>query len=419
MSKYSYVEENGKKSFIVTFRKKDERKIKDKGKEEILQQGVGPTLNFIDVGTVPMGFSPPEDPEGVVALDINEYELPMVFTAMSEKEAEKLGQDKENIASVEPDGKTYAQELFFSSDGDLGHGMGGVPGAAASTPQAGCGECTDYQPWGVKAVKAPQCWEATKGNGIYVAVMDTGIWPHYELQGNLIGGISFVPGQSWVDGNGHGTHVAGTIAAKCNCKGLIGVAPSVSVAAFKVLPNSGPGQWSWLMAALYRLGKHYCCLFDVVNISLGATSAPKSLEAYINYASKCALVVCAAGNNGNGVIYPAKYPRALAVSAIDSTNTIASFSSRGPEIELCAPGVNVWSTVPGNSFASFNGTSMAAPHVSGAAALCRGTHRHLDMDQIRKLLIKHADDLGNPGKDEKYGYGRVDALGATYDRTCG
>lgn len=403
----------GKNRYIITFKKKEMRKDKETDKTEILQQSVGPRLDFVDVGKQAAGFAPPDDPEGLVALEINDYELPMVFAALTDGEAGVLSKDP-NIAAVEPDGKIYALDFPYfemSPEGGMVEGMD----LAAEGPSAQA----DYVSWGVGRVKAPACWDATKGKGIYVAVIDTGIWPHNDLKGNLLGGISFVPGQSWVDGHGHGTHVAGTIAARMNGSGVVGVAPSAYLYAIKVLSNGGSGNWSWLMSGLYWMRKYYGCTFDVANLSLGASSAPAAVEAYVNYAAQRTLLVTAAGNSGGAVGYPAKYPRCLAVSAIGSSNTIPSWSCRGPEVELCAPGVNIVSTIPGNSYSYMSGTSMAAPHVAGAAALCRGTHRYLDMDHIRNILKGTADDLGNPGKDDKYGYGRVDCNQATFARTCG
>ncbi|WP_269848947.1 S8 family peptidase [Methanosarcina horonobensis] len=282
----------------------------------------------------------------------------------------------------------------------------------------------DSIPWGVSNIKAPMCWEATMGKGIHVAVLDTGIWPHEDLKGNLLGGISFVPGESWVDENGHGTHVAGTIAAKLNGSGVVGVAPSAYLYGIKVLGNDGSGNWSWLMSGLYWMRKYHGCTFDIANLSLGGSGAPSALETYINYASEQTLLVTAAGNYpadapDKPVMYPAKYERCLAVSAIQSDNTIAKFSGRGPEVELCAPGVNIVSTLPGNNYGSLSGTSMAAPHVAGAAALCRGTHRSLKMDKIREILVNTANNLGVPGKDDEYGYGKVDCNGATFHKSCG
>jgi subtilisin family serine protease len=105
---------------------------------------------------------------------------------------------------------------------------------------------------------------------------------------------------------------------------------------------------------------------------------------------------------------------APAVSAIDSSNIIAAFSSRGPEVALCAPGVNVYSTLPGNTYGYLSGTSMATPHVTGAAALCRGTHRYSPMGEVRSILIETATELSIPGKNDLYGYGRVNCVGATF-----
>ncbi len=406
----------GKQRYIVTFKKKDRRSDKTADKTEILQQSVGPRLNFVDVGACAAGFAPPDDPEGLVALDINDFESPTVFVALTAGEAGVLSKDP-NVESVEPDGKVYAldlipQEMLFGGGfvGGLGEPKAGADGPSAQA---------DVTPWGISRVKAPMCWEATKAKGIYVAVLDTGIWPHNDLSGNLLGGISFVPGESWVDGNGHGTHVAGTIAAAMNGFGVVGVAPSAYLYAIKVLSNDGSGQWSWLMSGLYWMRTYYGCTFDVANMSLGADSAPSAVESYINYAADNTLLVCAAGNSGGPVGYPAKYAKCMAVSAIKSDNTIASWSCRGPEVELCAPGVDILSTLPGNSYGTLSGTSMAAPHVSGAAALCRGTHRGLDMDHIRNILKSTANDLGNPDKDDLYGYGMIDCNGATFWKTCG
>ena len=401
---------NGRKSYIVTFKKKDQRKDKDTDKDMILQQCVGPKLEFLDVGSQLPSFAPQDDSEGNLAFDINDYEFPVVTTHLTDGEAGQVAKDP-NIVSVEEDGLVYAQSFEMPLE------MAGTfPIPSAPTSQGPSSQAVI--PWGVGRVKAPQSWEATKADGISVAVFDTGIYPHRDLTGNLIGGISFVPGQSWIDGQGHGTHVAGTIAAKSSGS-IVGVAPSVNVFAIKVLPNSGPGQWSWLQNGLYWMRRYHGCTFDVANLSLGGTSAPSTLRNFCTYASQRTLLVCAAGNHGGAVIHPARYPECLAVSATDSTNNIAFFSCRGPEIELAAPGVNIYSTLPGNRYGNLQGTSMAAPHVSGAAALCRGTHRGLDMNQIRAILRRHADNLGNPGRDDLYGYGLVDCRGSSFDKTCG
>ena len=133
--------------------------------------------------------------------------------------------------------------------------------------------------------------------------------------------------------------------------------------------------------------------------------------------------MAAAGNTGStgnpGVGFPASYPSVIAVSAIDSANVIAPFSSRGPKVELCAPGVNIPSTLPGNTYGTLSGTSMACPHVTGAAALALSSHRWppAGMTQNvanRRLLAATTDNLGIPGRDELFGFGRVDAEEAAF-----
>jgi subtilisin len=124
------------------------------------------------------------------------------------------------------------------------------------------------------------------------------------------------------------------------------------------------------------------------------------------------LLVAAAGNSGGPVEHPARYGSVIAVSAIDAANQLASFSCRGPEVELCAPGVDVLSTVPGGGYARLSGTSMACPHVAGAPALAWSTHRFAPAGvalnvAIRRLLATTADNLGIPGRDDNFGFGRV------------
>ncbi len=156
---------------------------------------------------------------------------------------------------------------------------------------------------------------------------------------------------------------------------------------------------------------------DVLSMSMGGLTAPSALEAICEVAfARGLLLVAAAGNNGGAVIVPAKYDSVIAVSAIDRTNQLAWFSSRGPEVELCAPGVDILSTWPGGAYKHENGTSMACPHVSGAAALATSSHRYARNVTIRSLLAWTADDMGNPGRDELFGFGVVDAEQVAFER---
>jgi subtilisin len=379
-----------RRSVIVTFKRKDERRDKTADKVDILMESVSSEVTFFDAAE----FTPGETgvPTGLarenVGFDINLYEAPIVSASLTDDEIEAL-RSNPNVAAVEEDGQMFAlpfENLVFE----------GQPSPLAETV-----------PIGVNQVKAPSAWGASRGKGIKVAVLDTGIdWLHPDLAPNVKGAVSFVPGESAMDGNSHGTHCAGTIAAAINGVGVVGVAPEASLYAVKVLSNSGSGNWSWLIAGL-----NWCIQnqIKICSMSLGGGGAPVALEAMVNAAFNAGLLlIAAAGNNGGAVGFPGKYKNVIAVSAIDSANVIAPFSSRGPEVELAAPGVNVLSTVPGGGFGTKSGTSMACPHVAGGAAVVWGSHRFATNVQIWNLLAASADNLGVPGWDPLYGYGRLD-----------
>jgi subtilisin len=396
--------DNGLRSMIVTFKAKDKRPERKKDKTEILGGVLNRALHVVRAASTLAGAAVPRavDPD-LVAFDVDMYEAPIVTARMSAKEAAALRKDP-NVAAVEEDGEMYAL------GGDTAHLLvEGQPVVQAETVPAG-----------IAQIKAPAAWDTTRGKGIKVAVLDTGIdFNHPDLAANYKGGVSFVPTESSaMDFNRHGTHCAGTIAAALNGEGVVGVAPAAYLYAVKVLSGSGSGAWSNLIAGLdwcINNGIH------IASMSLGASSAPTAVQTMCDLAwSRGVLLVAAAGNSGGAVGAPAKYPSVIAVSAIGTGNAIASFSCRGPEIELCAPGVNVLSSVPGGGYGTLSGTSMACPHVSGAAALAWSTHRFAPDGLahnvvIRRLLAATADNLGNPGRDELFGFGRVDAEQAAFE----
>ncbi len=275
-------------------------------------------------------------------------------------------------------------------------------------------------PWGITRVGAPTVFGAgNTGAGVKVAVIDSGIdYTHPDLAANYAGGYNFVAGTaSPMDDNGHGTHVSGTIAAINNTIGVVGAAPGVSLYALKVLDASGGGYFSDVIAAL-----QWCVdnNMRIASMSFGATGNPGTpVQAACDsaYAANV-LLVAAAGNSGNGsgsgdnVCYPAKYSSVIAVTATDSSNVRASFSSTGSTAELAAPGVSVQSTVPGGGYSSsWSGTSMACPHVSGVAALVIASGV-TSASAVRTRLQQTAVDLGASGRDPLYGYGLVNAVSA-------
>ena len=277
-------------------------------------------------------------------------------------------------------------------------------------------------PWGITAIGADLAWPITVGTNIKVAVIDTGIdLSHPDLIGNIAGDINVIrPNKSGNDDNGHGTHVAGTIGALNNEIGVVGGAPSVSLYAVKALDRKGGGWLSDLIEGL-----EWCIDegIDVINLSLGAVADNLSFhEAIISAYNEGIVIVAAAGNNGEyggAIDYPAMYPETIAVSAIGSNYDIAYFSSYGPEVDLAAPGVNIFSTVRGGSYGTYNGTSMATPHVVAAAALVLATpvgayDADLDdawgPDEVMLKLYDTASDIYLA--DDYQGWGLVNAAAA-------
>lgn len=390
------------RSIIVTFKPKDARRNKSADKVEILAASVprAESLSLYDVSSDDaFAIGAPGLPTAMdsdcVGFDINLYEAPIVSLKLSDAEIKALARNPD-VALIEEDGWAHAlplQNFVFE----------GQPSVQAETV-----------PVGVSQIKAVPAWGCSRGRGIKVAVLDTGIdWTHADLSPNVKGAVSFVPGETAMDGNSHGTHCAGTIGAVINGAGVVGVAPEASLYGVKVLANSGSGQYSWIIAGINWAIQNK---MQIVSMSLGGGGAPVALEQICNAAFNAGvLLVAAAGNSGpppggapSSVGAPGRYKSVVAVSAIDNSNVIAPFSSRGPEVEICAPGVQVLSTVPGGGYGQKSGTSMACPHVAGAAAVIWGAHRFATNVQIWNLLGATADNLGNPGWDTLYGYGRVD-----------
>ncbi|MBI5247070.1 MAG: S8 family peptidase [Elusimicrobia bacterium] len=252
---------------------------------------------------------------------------------------------------------------------DLGEGardilrrIGGLKPVAVADPE---------QPWGIARVNAAGAWPSTQGQGAVVAVIDTGIdKSHPDLAGVVIGGFNALdPNKpdAWADDQGHGSHVAGTIAGRRDGKGVVGVAPLVKLYAVKVLDADGNGGFSDVIAGIEWAASHG---IKVANMSLGADEGSEALKRAVTAAAKNGLtIVAAAGNSGSAVGFPASYPETIAVAASDNKDAVAEFSSRGPEVDFIAPGVGVKSVQMGGGYVELSGTSMATPHVAGLAAL--------------------------------------------------
>ena len=268
---------------------------------------------------------------------------------------------------------------------------------------------TNEIPAGVALIQAPRIWNETKGKGITIAVLDTGCdTSHSDLQKQIVGGRNFTDDDGsnpdiFLDYNGHGTHVAGTIAARQNDDGVIGVAPEASLLIVKVLNKNGSGQYDWIID-----GIHYAIeqKVDIISMSLGGPNDMPELHQAIKKAiANNILVVCAAGNEGDGddatdeFGYPGCYNEVISVGAINLERRSSKFTNSHNEIDLVAPGEKIISTYLNGKYATLSGTSMAAPHVSGALALIKNVvnnsfGRQLSEPELYAQLIKRTVPLG-------------------------
>ena len=246
-------------------------------------------------------------------------------------------------------------------------------GPPPADPSGGGGGANGRVPWGVARVNAPAAWSSGQGEGVKVAVIDTGIdCTHPDLQCDFSAGVNLLdPSSPPMDDNEHGTHVSGTIAGRGNgAKGVLGVAPKAELIAVKVLDADGGGSLSDIVKGIDWATKAGA---DVINLSLGGPAGSAALERAIKQALAAGVVVvAAAGNSGpspDTVGFPGGYPGVIAVAASDDNDQVASFSSRGDAVAFIAPGVNITSTIPGGGYKTLSGTSMASPHVAGLAAL--------------------------------------------------
>lgn len=276
-------------------------------------------------------------------------------------------------------------------------------------------------PYGIPMVQAPLLSDAAAGE-VLVCIIDSGYsGAHPDLpHGAQVQGSDNAGTGSWSsDENGHGTHVAGTIAAVGgNDIGVVGVLPNQSVPLhiIKVFGANGWAYTSNLVGALNACKQGMTSrgfTRMVINMSLGGNVPSKTEEQAFNQAyGQNVLSVAAAGNAGNtSKSYPASYGSVVSVAAIDANKQLAYFSQRNDQVELAAPGVAVLSTVP-TGYASYSGTSMATPHVVGVAALAWSQRLECSNDQLRQTLRSSAQDLGAPGRDNSYGYGLVQARAA-------
>lgn len=272
------------------------------------------------------------------------------------------------------------------------------------------------QNWGILMSHISEAQKHTKGEGVLVAVLDTGVAAHPCLDASIFGDkVNFTDSQTVLDQQCHGTHVAGIIAAReFDDNGVIGVAPEARIMSVKVLNDSARGDYGWIEQGIHHAVANGA---DIINLSLGAnTPPPPSLYATIqDAAAKGVIIIAAAGNDSAAVNYPARYEEVIAVAAIDQQGNMAHFSSHDNAIDVSAPGVGIYSTSLNNGYAVLNGTSQAAPFIAGICALLLSHSRNTAGVEPIKGYLKMLEALdavcdpkgrtGYVGKDGDVGFG--------------
>ena len=268
-------------------------------------------------------------------------------------------------------------------------------------------------PWGVDRVDADVAHDAGEtGAGADVAIIDTGIQSdHPDLADNLGEGVAFLAGvqsTQWEDDNGHGTHCAGIADAVDDTEGVVGVSTEATLHAVKVMNSTGTGLTSDIARGIEWTADQG---YDVGNLSLGGGDSDVLREACEYAHANGVFLAAAAGNDGpceDCVSYPAGYQECVAISATSEDDSLAEFSSTGPEVELAAPGDGIYSTYVGSSYTELSGTSMAAPHVAGGATqLMANGYTH---EEARDRLTSTAEDVGLDATEQ--GAGLLDVAAA-------
>ncbi len=383
---------------------------------------VGAVVLALVLGMAGPGFASADAGQG----EPGRYIVLLEDQAVNEKAQEHLGALGAVIIKELPTAVGYVvllpgnlpEQALWNIPGVREVGLDGtVQAVKGPPPWAGPKKEEPATAWGVERIDADLVWDTNTGTGIKVAVLDTGIdVDHPDLI--VTGGYNAVdPAASWDDDNGHGTHVAGIVAALKdtgeNTGAVTGVAPDASLYAVKVLSASGSGYVSDVVEGIYWAKDNG---MQVINLSLGSTTDYSTLHTAVDDVHAAGIVVvAAAGNEGNppgkgdNMLYPARYSSVIAVGATNQADERPKWSSTGPDLELVAPGVDILSTWNDGGYESKSGTSMASPHVAGTVALMLAANSTLTPNDVRAILQASADDLGATGWDSKYGHGLVDA----------
>lgn len=423
-----------KKRYIVTYADPD---TDIKSATKVMARAISTKANAMRDGVA--AFASPESFEKFEDEVLVFEGIGVSTTTLTDAQAKKL-EDDPDIVAVEEDFEVHALATTDAETAAVPHKNGGEavePAEILPEPEELTGPTLESfisppqivlpTPWNVLAVRADKAWPRTTGRDVKVAIIDTGIDDdHQDL--SVYGGASFVNGvASWNDDHGHGTHCAG-IAGGRQSRGFIGVAPECELYAVKVLAGNGSGFLSWVLAGMAWAVQND---MDVASMSLGSDvpaantpCSPAFQTAAQQLINNGCIVIAAAGNAGgqpnHWVGQPARCNGFMAVASIDRQRHWSTFSSFGStfgpssNVEIAAPGSSINSTRMGGGHTVMSGTSMACPHVAGAAALLKQLHPTWKPERIRARLNNTASDLGAPGNDEKLGHGLVNCEAAVY-----
>jgi len=327
----------------------------------------------------------------------------MLYTFQRNPDVEYAELDYKTRITVTPNDILFEYQYSLSNQGQAI----GIPGSPQGKNSAD--------------IKATAGWEETKGlEDVIIAIVDTGVdLKHPDLINKLYSdGYDFVNDDDEADDDhGHGTHVAGIAAAETdNNEGIAGVAWNCKILPVKVMDAQGEGYYSWMISGIDYAVQQGA---EVINLSLGGDVDSANLKNILKAAyENDVIVVASAGNDNNPVLYPAAYDEyCLAVAASDYDDLRPDWSNFGPEVDVAAPGVRILSCVPtwfwgpaSLPYAFSTGTSMAAPHAAGLAALLKGIKTWLSPSDIMNIIRYTSDDINqgeHPGKDDYIGYGRI------------
>lgn len=315
-----------------------------------------------------------------------------------------------------PNSKVMEKVLAYRAHGSVEYAEPDYIATANEVPN----DPSFNQQWGMTQIDAPEAWSATTGSSsVKIAILDTGIDIHHpDLDGKITSSDmhNYTDSPTADDLYGHGTHVAGIAAAETNNDvGVAGVGYNCSLASYKVLNDTGSGAYSWIAEGIMAAADDGVA---VINMSLGSKFASSTLQSAVNYAwNKGVVIVASAGNAGNSrPSYPAYYTNCIAVAATDSLDAKASFSNYGSWVDVAAPGVDIYSTMPSEgseigltNYGLLSGTSMSAPHVTGLAALVKAKRGGTNTE-IRGWIEDSAEPVGSIWTT--YGIKRINALAA-------